>query len=312
MQATMSCAQESRAAEEPLAGTVKPADTFFLIESGLPAYGGWGASAVKKAAAAGEFSPILARLQALPRAKILFIRRPQSNEKNFYIALTNQAVPRIYHAHLDDYAELLTLDSNSLQPGASPRLGGRAMTEIEELYLVCTNGRHDPCCAMYGTPVYQKLAALAPAGSVWQTTHIGGHRFAATMIAFPHGIVYGQLDPADAEQVLVNQRAGCLLTHKYRGRGAYPGRSLDADAHYAATAAEALIRELTRNYGIDDLRLSEVMELGAQERRIRFVDAAGASISADVKTSLSPPRRTSCGDPPKPMPQHEVALHSRI
>ena len=35
IQMTMTCAEESRALEETLAGTFKPADTFFLIESQL-------------------------------------------------------------------------------------------------------------------------------------------------------------------------------------------------------------------------------------------------------------------------------------
>ena len=63
MQMTMTCAEESRAAAETLAGTFKPADTFFLIESSLPDYGGWNGEAVKSAATGGPFAPILAHLQ---------------------------------------------------------------------------------------------------------------------------------------------------------------------------------------------------------------------------------------------------------
>ena len=310
MNESLTCAAESRAAEEMLAGTFKPADTFFLIESSLDGDGGWQRETVKAARKRGDFAPILRHLSAAPRAKILFIRRPQSAAKNFYAALTNQAQPRLYHAQLDDYDELLSLDMSSLLNGSAPQINGRAMQEIDELYAICTNGRHDPCCAAHGTPVYQQLVAQAGEERVWQTTHLGGHRLAATMLAFPQGLAYGHLDPLDAEAVVTNHRAGYVLTHKYRGRGAYAGHQLDGDAHQAAGAAETLIRELARKYRIDDLRLRGVESLRDGRRRVCFVDADGAERAADVRTEMSAPRQTSCGEPPKPMPRHEVALHA--
>ncbi|MCY3832068.1 MAG: hypothetical protein OXG85_03555 [Chloroflexi bacterium] len=306
MQMTMTCAEESRALDKSLAGTFKPADIFFLIESNLPDYGGWRGSAVKTASSAGEFAPYLQHLGATPRAKILFIRRPQGDGKNFYIALTNQDEPEIYHTELDDYRDLLALDIASLSAPGAPHVDGRDLTQIDELYTVCTNGRHDPCCAAYGAPVYQELARQAGADRVWQTTHIGGHRMAATLIAFPQGVVYGHLDPGDIESLLMNHRAGYVLTHKYRGRGCYAGHALHEAAHLAAGAAEAVIRERTRNYGLQDLRLQAVTDLGAGIQRVSFHDGLGSRHSADVGTRMSTPRLTSCGDEPKPMPQHVV------
>ena len=182
------------------------------------------------------------------------------------------------------------------------------MSEIDELYTVCTNGRHDPCCAAYGTPVFHALAEQAGVDRVWQTTHIGGHRMAATMIAFPQGIVYGHIDPHNAEEIVANQRAGYLLTHKFRGRGAYAGHNLDEAAHLAAGAAEALIRERTCIYRDAGLRLSEVVETAPGLLRVSFVDGAGAQHAAEVTTQMSTPRRTSCGEPAKPMPQHAVTV----
>ena len=312
MQQTMTCAEESRAYEETLAGTFKPADTFFLIESNLPDYGGWGGSAVKAASNSGEFAPILRHLQLTPRAKILFIRRPQGDAKNFYIAKTNQPKARIYHAALAEYADLLELDIASLTKEGAPRIGECEMTEIDELYTVCTNGRHDPCCAAFGAPVYQALADYAGAERVWQTTHIGGHRMAATLIAFPAGIVYGHLDPHDVESLVMNHRAGFVLTHKYRGRGCYAGHKLDEADHLAAGAAEAVIRDKTSKYGLNELFLSEVSEFGAGQRRVVFSDGNGSCYAAEVGTSMSAPRQTSCGDDPKPMPQHDVRAPATV
>jgi len=305
---TMTCAEESRAAEETLAGTFKPADTFFLIQTSLPEYGGWGGEIVKKAAASGGFAPYLQHLMKTPRAKILFIRRPASQGKNFYIAVTNQGQPRIYHRILTDYDEILTLEIDSLGEDRPPRINDCDMHDEGELYTVCTNGRHDPCCAARGTPFYQALIEYAGEDKVWQTTHIGGHRMAATMIAFPQGIVYGHLDPLDAEAVLSNHRAGYLMTHKYRGRGCYAGHALDEAAHLAAGAAEAVIREETRKYGLQDLRLLAVDDLGGGSQRVSFSVGGGGSCSAEVGTRLSAPRLSSCGDEPKPMPQRDVSI----
>ena len=308
MEMTMTCAEESRAAQERLAGTFKPADTFFLIQTSLAEYGGWGGEVVKKAGASGGFAPYLQHLMKAPRAKILFIRRPASEGKNFYIAVSNQARPRIYHTILSDYDELLTLELDSIGEDRCPRINDYDMHDEGELYTVCTNGRHDPCCAARGTPFYQALIQHAGEDKVWQTSHIGGHRMAATMIAFPQGIVYGHLDPADAEAVVTNHRSGYLLTHKYRGRGAYAGHRVDSDAHQAVSAAEGLIRERARLYADGDLRLSEVIATGDQRWRISFLDGGGARHDADVNMGMSAPRQTSCGEAPKPMPEHEITL----
>ncbi len=311
MQSTLTCAEESRAAEEMLAGTFKPTDTFILIECSLADEGGWRHDTVKSAAKTGEFAGILRHLSAWPRTKILFIRRPSRNDKHVFIARTNQAKPQLFQTQLTEYAELLSLDMEGLATGGRPVINGRSMSEVDELYAICTNGRHDPCCAVYGAPVYQQLVAHAGEDRVWQTTHLGGHRLAATLLAFPQGVAYGHIDPADAEAIVTNHRAGYLLTHKYRGRSAYAGHRLDNAAHQAVGAAEALIRELARKYRIDELQLHDVQRMEDGGQRVHFVDASGAAYTAAVRTSLSLPRQTSCGDPPKPMPCHEVALYAK-
>ena len=58
------------------------------------------------------------------------------------------------------------------------------------LYLVCTNGNRDKCCAKFGQPVYEQVARDV-GESAWQTTHIGGHRFAATIMLLPTGDMFG-------------------------------------------------------------------------------------------------------------------------
>ncbi|WP_189002436.1 sucrase ferredoxin [Deinococcus roseus] len=73
----------------------------------------------------------------------------------------------------------------------------------ERMLLVCTHGRHDSACGKLGYPIYRHLREQASAGTqIWRSSHIGGHRFAPTLLDFPEGRSYGFLDQQTAEQIL--------------------------------------------------------------------------------------------------------------
>lgn len=64
---------------------------------------------------------------------------------------------------------------------------------------VCTHGTVDAACGKYGVPVYR---ALHGAGlRAWRTGHFGGHRFAATAVEFPSGLLWAHLTPELALRV---------------------------------------------------------------------------------------------------------------
>ena len=67
----------------------------------------------------------------------------------------------------------------------------------EPVIAVCAHGRHDQCCATRGRLV-ATLLARREGPAVWECSHIGGDRFAATLLLFPHGINYGRADVLDA------------------------------------------------------------------------------------------------------------------
>ena len=50
-----------------------------------------------------------------------------------------------------------------------------------------------------------------------ECSHIGGDRFAATMLLFPHGINYGWADTVDAQQMVGEFRAGRVVLPGLRG-----------------------------------------------------------------------------------------------
>jgi hypothetical protein len=93
--------------------------------------------------------------------------------------------------------------------------------------FICTHGSHDKCCARYGYPFYRKAKAIAAdlgldQVRVWQVSHIGGHRFAPTLVSFPDGRYYGALDEASLTAILTRTGNNICLNTIYRGWGILP------------------------------------------------------------------------------------------
>jgi hypothetical protein len=105
--------------------------------------------------------------------------------------------------------------------GVPPRFGRyRQETGHVRDLLVCTHGSRDVCCGKYGYPVYDLLRrrrAEAERLRVWRTSHIGGHRFAPTMIDYSEGRYWGHLEPWAAEKVAARSGPVLDLGPFYRG-----------------------------------------------------------------------------------------------
>lgn len=124
------------------------------------------------------------------RLSVAMIRqrsRPSSNGIAFLIAVPEESNAALYEFRLQAYQELIAFDI----PGVIARAPAydRYIRE-QPLFIACTNGQRDPCCAKYGMPAYKALAQHA-GELAWQSTHLGGCRFAGNMACFPHGIYYG-------------------------------------------------------------------------------------------------------------------------
>lgn len=89
--------------------------------------------------------------------------------------------------------------------------------EGEPVALVCSHSRHDVCCAVRGRPVAAAGDLVWP-GRVWECSHVGGDRFAATLVVLPHGVNYGQVEPADAAILLAMFERGEIDAAHLRGR----------------------------------------------------------------------------------------------
>ncbi len=122
----------------------------------------------------------------------------------------------------------------------------------EPVFLICTNGEHDKCCGKFGKPVYLEAAEGIHGQNTWQTTHIGGHRFASTFVCLPHGLYYGRVrEGARAENIFSEYKSGRIDLGSYRGRSCYGA---------PVQAAEYFLRNETGNREISAFYLRDVKE----------------------------------------------------
>lgn len=115
----------------------------------------------------------------------------------------------LYMCHVDDphkWAQFDWTDFSSFTPFK------------EELTLICTHGSRDACCGTLGGKLYknlleqdllqQKTDSGIPV--IWQTSHLGGHRFAPTILQFPSALISAFVE---TEEIVQSQ----IPIQKWRG-----------------------------------------------------------------------------------------------
>ena len=93
--------------------------------------------------------------------------------------------------------------------------------------FICTHGQRDRCCGCYGYPFYRDAQRLSqqwniPNLRLWQISHIGGHRFAPTLIDLPQGRYYGRMDLERFKLLVLQQGDWRSLLTSYRGWSLLP------------------------------------------------------------------------------------------
>ena len=91
----------------------------------------------------------------------------------------------------------------------------------KEHIFVCTHGRHDKCCAKFGQELADNLRNHLTDQKnnidVFDSSHLGGHRFAPTMIDFPAGRAYGHITTEEIPDYLESRKQGMVYAPAYRG-----------------------------------------------------------------------------------------------
>ncbi len=277
------CSTHSLNAGEQLFGSVKQVSAYFLLEFD----GRWEAEAFQDSAIHPPVRRWLqAALEMIPRSKVQLIRQqPRLAPAGiaFYAALVRETNPVLYAFYVESESDLLALDLTALA-AEDPAYADHI--RAEPLFLTCTHGRRDKCCARYGLPVYEGLARYAGA-DVWQSSHLGGHRLAANLVALPHAITYGRVTPDSAAALIDAYRAGQMVPAFYRGRACYPK---------VAQAAEYYLRQETGVTGVEAFHFAGMEPVGGDQWEVRFVSAESGAEHTIRMLEESVQVIANCGD----------------
>jgi hypothetical protein len=209
------CAVAAHARDEPMFATASQVRRWLLIE----VRGAWGRDAVADTDLARHASADWKQHLRGERIRVVAIRRDLERSaprvmELFYVDSAEGARGRCWtrqvatlHAAVDATAELPAFGDD-----------GRWRPHTRPLVLVCTNGRHDPCCATFGRPLARALRADDDSGDVWECSHIGGDRFAGNLVILPEGLYFGRCDGDAARRVLAAYADGNIDLDNYRGR----------------------------------------------------------------------------------------------
>jgi hypothetical protein len=275
--AAETCAQASLAAGEPLSGTATQAARWLLVE----VRGAWGRDPLSDT----ELPPGVRERLSEAEGRVTFVRRPDRRAGATILDIqVDESGGTAHRVELTALEAVADLDLAAAEPVEDP------------FVLVCGHGRRDACCARLGRPVFDALAPHFDPGLVWQSSHLGGHRFAPNVVFLPAGVQLGRVPLQRAAEVAAAAQRGRIPLDLYRGRVVYP-------AH--VQAAEIAVRTETGADRVDDVRL-----LVDDDRRVTFATPQG-EWTALVEQRDGPAIPASCGVEPEPTSVWTATIESR-
>jgi hypothetical protein len=267
------CAAVSTASQESLAATASRIDNWIVLEYRAL----WHRDVLGACRFPDELKAHLReQLHALAPSRLLFVKKPERRaygRRHVYFGSSRAGQERFFQLEVDHQEDLLGFDF----AGALAGDGGPGTRLDHPLMVVCTHGKRDRCCAKNGQPLYDALRREAESSWVWQSTHVGGDRFAGNVVMLPEGLYYGRVEPGDVQALLEAHGSRRIEMGHYRGRAAYT---------FPVQAAERAVRVSERLDGIDDVALAGIDTL-EDGWRVRFRTNGGAVLEADVVSELS-------------------------
>lgn len=306
MSVTADCASAALEVGEPLAGTAPVATCWVLIEQPGP----WG----KQALVDSHLDPVLGQIlkdrTEGTGVSVLLVRHPDrleratgSDSRNVWIVHTSPGATRMRHGTMSDLTVIAGWDFTDMAAGALPPFG---VSIVAPLLLVCTHSGRDPCCALHGRALITDLLRSVSAADrefIWESSHIGGHRFAPTVLSLPCGAVFGRLTVDDALAVYSDSQLSHLPLDNYRGRSCFT---------HPLQVAEIVVRQSLGIYERDVLDALRVIDGRPVPMPVMAaLPGVGSSLVAEVRhvdgrawqvnlrrEELAEPRAESCGVEP--------------
>lgn len=268
------CSDQSLARDDPMFGTAGAGMRWLMLELAGP----WGHSAFLQSPSVidPQLGRSIVRRAEAAGMRIAAIRRPGRRNPEprwrWFVAQSHVGDEMLYHGEVSDPREYLdiALDGSDGQRTSQP------------LVAVCAHGKHDQCCAVRGRGVASAIAAEFPE-ITWECSHLGGDRFAATMLVLPEGLCYGRADSTDPSRLVRLYLEGRLDNSLLRGRTSVPN---------AAQAAQYFARKAFDNDSIDAFAPLSV-ESGDGTTRVVLEHGDGV-LDVIVRDHLSDPLLSQC------------------
>lgn len=272
------CAAAAQARGDLLAGTAPRVDRWFLVEQPGP----WGRDPLVDSGLPPGVGAALARAAAAAGMRLQLVRRPgRATDPALRRWVLADARPGRESVRWGDCASAEDLPAALVAASADEAVGTPSR---QALYLVCAHSRHDACCAVRGRPVAHALARARPE-QVWESTHLGGCRFAAGVVVLPHGLYYGHVPAEDVLALAEAHDAGRVVPAALRGRSAFEP---------AVQAAQAFARAATGLDGLDALAPVAATTAADGARVVRLSDGARVHEVAVRRVAVGEPAALTC------------------
>lgn len=204
------CADLSQQQDDPLAGSAAHAERNLLIS--------WPrAKWLRSMRHASDMSAELKQsLDAMAESgvRINLVQRPGMDKYHHQVFLMPQR-------------QRFSVEREQLASFITALKAGRCLSQWQQpplendLVLCCTHGQKDKCCAKYGYQTFKALAKTAAEHSlpfdIWESSHLGGCRFAASIIVLPNARKYGRITPEQALPFLKAEAKNERYLPGYRG-----------------------------------------------------------------------------------------------
>jgi len=279
----VSCSYLASLLGDQMIATATEATAWILLEHAGP----WGVEPLPDAGFRPEVTAEIARRMAGTGVRVQLIAPPPGAEPGAAYVAGDAHDGRgawLRRIPLGSPEDVLDLDFESISAGQRP-----AGTVVDEpFYIVCANDRNDPCCGRSGPPILDALAPMV-GSRVRRTPHVGGHKYAGIVVAFPHGTFYGRLEPGSARETVAAHDQGHILLDKYRGRSAFG---------HAEQAAEYFLRREKGFTGVGDVHRAGLERPlpGGGGYEATFLAAGARWVVTVAGDQQRPPRRQSCAD----------------
>lgn len=275
------CAPAARERGDSLWGTAAPARRWLLIEHPGP----WSPTALQSPGIGGRDAAAVAHLAAQTATRAVLVRRhgrdgssPRTSDSPRSWRLVDVEARR-------EVSGTWCEDDGLASAVAALDRWPQDDQPARPTVLVCTHGVHDACCAIWGRPVVAALDASTE--DAWECSHLGGDRFAASLVVLPDGACYGGLDGASAVPVVAAHRAGAVAAAYLRGSSSVAG---------PAQAAIAAALERFGPAGFDDVRVADVEQRERDHWSVTLSGERGmpSRLTALVRRTWETPTRLTC------------------